>query len=117
MIKNALVYTSRDTIHGMERQVEPTEAVCFAVVEALAEFEGVDSTDFPALYESIDWEGLNRLFRDRPRGTADFDGAVTFRLSDSRVVVESGDPITVTVTNDRDSTVETSYAQPLENVV
>lgn len=52
------------------------------VIQALADAEGVEPTDLPPLYRSIDPDALDRLFRDG-RGP----GSITFRYLGYRIQI------------------------------
>lgn len=67
----------------------------YAVVSAVAEAEGVDPVDLPALYETIDPEALNDLFLSDP-GTAI---TVEFRYAGYSVTVRGGGTVEVSSTS------------------
>ena len=60
-----------------------------AVVDAIAEAEGVDVMEIDPLYEHIDPEALDKLFQPTPGGDDERVGRVTFRASGYRVEVTS----------------------------
>jgi hypothetical protein len=58
-----------------------------AVVEAVAEAEGVDSVELtPPLYEAVDPDALNRLFAATP-SAGRMEGRVSFRYNGYEVTV------------------------------
>lgn len=68
-----------------------TEQTSLAVVEKVAEVEGVSpDTLTPPLYETIDPDALDALVRNRG-----FTGEVKFTYHDNRVLVDSDGHITV----------------------
>jgi hypothetical protein len=64
-----------------------SDDVSRAVVEAVAEAEGVDSVDLtPPLYEAVDPDALNRLFAATP-SAGRMEGRVCFRYNGYEVTV------------------------------
>lgn len=67
------------------------ELLSTAVIEALAEHEGVPPTELdPPLFQSIDLDGLDSLFSDRPGSTNaevvfDYDGRTVTVGADGEV--------------------------------
>ncbi|USZ73910.1 hypothetical protein NGM07_10620 [Halorussus vallis] len=66
-----------------------------AVVDAVAEYRGVGTTDLDLLHEAVHPDGLDRLFRPKHDGTSRGGGRVGFEYADCRVVVESAGTIRV----------------------
>lgn len=58
------------------------ESMSAAVVDAIAAADGVEPTDLEPLYEAVDPEALDDLFRTSP-------GSVTFEFNGYRVTVTS----------------------------
>ena len=60
------------------------------VVRAVAEVSGADPLETPPLYEAVDPEALDHLFRGRPGGTVtfDYDGYTVTVRSDAEVIVQ-----------------------------
>lgn len=52
--------------------------VSTAVIEAVADHAGVEPTDLPPLYESVESDALDALFQSLPRGPLRRMGDVTF---------------------------------------
>lgn len=70
-----------------EEGIVPSEVV----VEAVAEVKGNDPTALPALYDVVDPDALNTLFRNGGSGFVDFAyaGCVVSVRADGQVVVRS----------------------------
>lgn len=66
-----------------------------AVVDAVAQYRGVGTTDLDLLHESVHPDGLDRLFRPKHNGTPRSDGRVAFEYADCHVVVESAGAVRV----------------------
>lgn len=60
-----------------------------AVIEVTAEAANLDSTDLEPLYESVDPDALDRLFRDDRGGTTDRMLSTSFWFSGFRVSIRS----------------------------
>ena len=72
----------------------------FAVIEAIAEREGVDATEieppqYDALYDVCNPEALDALFADREDGSARGVGQIAFRFCGYDVTVTSDGDVTV----------------------
>jgi hypothetical protein len=70
------------------------ETVVGAVVDAIAEAEGVDSTEIEPLYDVVDLDALSRLFDER-NGTDSSDALLTFRIDTWNVFVRADGRIRV----------------------
>ena len=73
----------------------------FAVIEAIAEREGVDATEieppqYDALYDVCNPEALDALFAPREGGTPRGVGQISFRFCGYDVTVTSDGDVTVT---------------------
>lgn len=79
----------RDTEEMCRYTIEEDKPLSLAVIECIAEVDGGDPETLPPLYESIDPEALNSLFRNRSTGE------VTFTYLDYEITVTS-DAITTT---------------------
>ncbi|MDQ2048949.1 HalOD1 output domain-containing protein [Natronolimnohabitans sp. A-GB9] len=77
-----------------------TDSVCYEVIAAIAEREGVDPTEieppeYDALYDVINPEALEALFAPREDGTSRGTGRVEFEFSGYHVVVTSDGDVDV----------------------
>lgn len=77
----------------MDRTVAADESASYAVLCGVSELEGRPISDLPVLQGTVDADALDSLIPDG--GHAQFEGAVSFRYSDTHVVVR-GDSITFT---------------------
>ncbi|MFB6309722.1 MAG: HalOD1 output domain-containing protein [Salinirussus sp.] len=78
--------------------LQEPESLTESVVKAVARREGVEESELPPLYDAIDTEALDRLFRasggsvtfeyNGYRISVDHDGEVTFRDGNSPTVAE-----------------------------
>ncbi|WP_101295319.1 HalOD1 output domain-containing protein [Halegenticoccus soli] len=77
------------------------ESASFAVVEAIAEMEGVDPIDLgPVLYDVVDADALDQLFSDPFRGSSPIDGRLELVVAGYVVTVRSDGTVTVRSPND-----------------
>lgn len=60
-----------------------------AVVQAVASIEGIETLELPPLYESIDPDALDALFR------GDADGRITFTYNGYTITVLQNDQVIV----------------------
>ncbi|WP_129114423.1 HalOD1 output domain-containing protein [Halegenticoccus tardaugens] len=66
----------------------PGDSASFAVIAAIAEVEGVDPTALdPLLYDAVDADALDRLFRASDRGSTLLDGRLEFSVAEYDVTV------------------------------
>lgn len=75
-------------------------SLSFAVIDAIATREGVDTTEieppeYEALYDVLNPEALDALFAPREDGTPRSDGQVEFTYCGYDVVVSSDGDVTV----------------------
>ena len=80
-----------ETVHGTSTSEELSERV----VESVAEAKGVDPLELGPLYDSIDPDALNSLFRGSPDG----EGApaeLRFTMAGCEVLVREGGEVVVT---------------------
>lgn len=88
--------------------------VSVAVVNAVAEAVGADPTELQArLYDSIDPDALDALFRDKYDGTPRSGGHVTFQLYGYEVTVHSDGGLSIIdlyESSDEQSPMLTSWA-------
>lgn len=73
----------------MEYKLDSDEHLSEAVVVCVSRFEDTDFTALPPLYETIDPDGLNRIFNDGS------NARLVFIYSKSLVNVYNGESITV----------------------
>lgn len=78
--------------------VSKSESVSAAVLHALAEFEGVDAKHLPPLFDVIEPDALDALYRRRGEQEA-FSGGVSFEFKNVTVEVNGGPQPTVTVSS------------------
>ncbi|WIV67282.1 HalOD1 output domain-containing protein [Natrialbaceae archaeon AArc-T1-2] len=81
-------------------QSDEDRPLSFAVIDAIAEREGVDATEieppeYEALYEVLNPEALDALFAPREDGTPRSNGQVKFTYCGYDVVVDSDGDVTV----------------------
>ena len=62
----------------------PTEAI----IEALAEAEGVSTTDLPPLYDAIDPDALDQMFKNHT-GASDAEATLCFRFDTWNIFVRA----------------------------
>ena len=76
------------------------QSLSFAVIEAVAEREGIDPVDltppaYEPLYAVVDPEALDALFLARTNGTVRSPGSISFEFCDYDVTVTSEGDVTV----------------------
>lgn len=67
-----------------------------AIIEAVADHAGIDPTELPPLYESVETDALEALFRSFPDGPLRQEGDVTFSYAGYLVQVTADRAIEVT---------------------
>lgn len=78
-------------------EVQPTKPISHQVIESVADANGVDPTDLDVrLYDVVDPDALDHLFRTELNGGSPPNGQVTFTLAGCEVVVTSTGNVTVT---------------------
>ena len=80
---------------------EEAQSLSFEIIEAIAEREGVDTTEiepptYEALYDVINPEALDALFAPREDGTPRASGRVEFTFCGYEVVATSDGTIEIT---------------------
>ena len=75
------------------------ERVSTKVVTAVAGAKDVDPIDLPPLYDAIDPDALNQLFRPGVQSVGSAAGQVRFTFAGCDVVVDSDNQVTVTPTD------------------
>lgn len=65
------------------------------IVEAVARSNGVNPTELPSLYETIDPDALDALVTSHSDGKGKNDFSVQFTYADREVVVRSGEDLDV----------------------
>ena len=70
-----------------------------AVIRKVATLEGVDPTELPPLYDSIDPEALDSLLEKRADHSTDEAVSIEFTYGEYSIVVDSTGAIDVTGTN------------------
>lgn len=78
-----------------------TESISETVVYAIAEATATDPTDLPPLYDVIDLQALDQLFRDRSVNTG-MSARVTFSVEDCEVTVHADGEVVVSPVADAD---------------
>lgn len=73
------------------------QSISLKVIQAVADREGVDPTELSPLYDAIDPEALDSLFKSK-----DTDGRVEFHWLGYRIVVYSSGSIRVIEAEDKD---------------
>lgn len=95
---NGPSHPHRNTTYYATHDVDGPAEFSTTIVHALSDLAGVDVTDTRSrLYDSVDPDALDRLFRPRLDGTPRADGHVVFTVwnyrvtaySDGRIVVET----------------------------
>lgn len=76
-----------------------TEQVSTEVVTAVADAKCLDPTDLPPLYDAIDPDALDRLFRSEVQNGASGTVKVQFTFAGCDVVVDTENRVTVTPTD------------------
>lgn len=82
---------SSDSSFTSTFQFDDSDSAADTVVRAIAELQGVDEMDIDPLYEVIDPEALNALFRRRDVGQDDI--TVSFRMNEFRIELQSEDTV------------------------
>jgi len=81
-------------VHSRAADRDAGTDLSIAVVEAVAEAEGVEPVELQStLYEVVDPDALDRLFTDRER--EEFAGRVVFELGAHEVTVQSNGDVLV----------------------
>ena len=81
---------------GPQRSLSSAVSPSEAVVEAVADQEGVDSTALESqLYDTIDPDALDTLLTSSRRGATSEERAVTFQYCGYRVVVDGAANVTL----------------------
>lgn len=75
---------------------DSTGRVSTDVVTAVAEARDVEPTELPPLYDVIDPDALDGIFRSQFGGQSLGEGRITFTLAGCEVVVESDGGVTAT---------------------
>lgn len=83
--------TNAEVTTGTDRNRTPSEAV----VEAVADAEGVEPTDLRPLYEVVDPDALDSLFRERLGRGEPALGLITFQYQGYRVQVDEDGRVTL----------------------
>lgn len=74
-------------ITGSHQPIDQLKRPSTRVVEAVAEIEGADQTEIPALYEAIDPDALNALAEDGVQLSFDYAG-YRIEVSGTGIIVE-----------------------------
>ena len=85
---------------SVDRSSDSEPSLSYAVIEAIAEREGVDATEieppeYEALYDVCNPEALDSLFAPREDGTPRGSGRVSFHFCGYAVTVTSDGTVTV----------------------
>lgn len=92
--EGVIVYRDSTPVVDSRYDGDSNRTLAEAVVEAVAAAEGVDATDLPPLYETIDLDALERLF-DGHAGAADAGAMLGFRFESWNVFVHADGRIRV----------------------
>lgn len=76
-----------DPIHIARHDWEASDSVVVTVARALADCDAVEPDELPPLYESIDTDALDALFRRSGHTDRDRDAFVRFSIPDSTYLV------------------------------
>ncbi|ELY71351.1 HalOD1 output domain-containing protein [Natronobacterium gregoryi] len=88
--------SSRPAVYRAVHDPDSPATLSTTVVHALADCMGVDPTDGRiSLYDAVDPDALDKLFRPRHDGTARLGGHVSFVVADHRVTVYSDGEILI----------------------
>lgn len=85
-----------DPPRSSPQAASPERRLSTAVIEAVADRAGVDPTELPPLYESVETDALEALFRSLPDGPLRQAGDVTFSYAGYLVQVTADGAIEVT---------------------
>lgn len=87
---------SPPAVYRAQHDPDGTARLSETIVHALAESMGVNVTDCDfSLYDSVDPDALNRLFRPREDGTPRTDGMLSFIIQGHRVTVHADGEILI----------------------
>lgn len=79
------------------RTISSAESASEAVIEAVADAKGVDPLDLDPMYDAIDPDALDRIFRDSPVGRTG-SVEVRFEMAGCTVVVREAGEVVVAPT-------------------
>ncbi|GCF16004.1 hypothetical protein Harman_39390 [Haloarcula mannanilytica] len=79
----------------MTREIESSESVSEAVVEAVSEVEDCPPRSLPPLYNTVNPEALDKLFNRTNNAVTERTGHFTFQYSDSIVTVGEDGYLTI----------------------
>lgn len=79
----------------MEYEVESSESLSVAVIQAVSSVEQRPMTSLPPLHDIIDPDGLDALFTHKNAEKTGQDSLISFSFSNSQVTIVDGESITV----------------------
>ena len=88
------VYRSCTPVVNTRYEIGGVRTVTEAIVDAIAEAEGIDATDLPPLYDAIDLDTVTQLF-ERRDGTAGGETVLSFAFGRWNVFVRADGRICV----------------------
>jgi hypothetical protein len=71
----------------MIRQLQTSKSVSEVVVEAVSATENSPPTSLPPLYNTVDPDALDMIFKETENDTSDRIGYISFQYSDSVVTI------------------------------
>lgn len=78
-------------------EIEPEEQFSVSIVRAASCATGLDTEELPPLYEAVDPDALDALFRRTSDGTVRTDGVLRFSYAGLEVCVDGGAVVVVRV--------------------
>lgn len=94
--------SGNETVSDADDQCDWThpDPICVRVVDAVVETLGIDTSEIDPLYEHVDPDSLNDLFRKSPSGHPRRDGYVEFQMEGHLVTISSDGEIEVRPVSD-----------------
>lgn len=93
-------YDPQTQTYQLYHDYESDTGIATAIIDAVARLTETPPTDIGPLYEVVDPDSLDRLFKSVDGSLRQTDGKVTFTLHDSRVTVHSDGLIEIRLSDD-----------------
>lgn len=96
MSEDTMTEVSTTPTNATVERMAGADGVSIAVVEAVATAKGVDPVEIEPLYNVVDPDALDAIFRMHADGTPRANGRLTFTMESCEVVVHSTGRVVVT---------------------